>query len=110
MSRLVSGSISVVRVQYDSVRRLWLSPTISRSSRYDWSTNTGPSRRRISRARNNPSAGPRTGNPRPDLFASTLIISIGTISRPHGDDVAPSAVYHGLGSVIFASLSSRVNG
>jgi hypothetical protein len=32
-TRPVSVSVSVVRVQYDSVRRLWLSPTISLSAR-----------------------------------------------------------------------------
>ena len=34
---------------------------------------------RTSRSRNSPSTGPRTGKPRPDLLASTLAISNGTI-------------------------------
>ena len=65
---------------------------------------------RTSRSRNSPSTGPRTGKPRPDLLASTLAISNGTTTWPHGFVAAPSGVYHGLGSVIVAAFSASENG
>ena len=48
--------------------------------------------------------------PLPALLASTLIISIGTTARAHGDARLPSGVYHGCGSVICASFCASENG
>jgi hypothetical protein len=37
----------------------------------------------------------RTGHPPPVLSVSALIIAMGMIARPQGDDAAPVDVYHG---------------
>ena len=57
---------------------------------------------------NKPIAGPLTGKSIFDLCANTLIISVGTMARPHG--LSPSAAYQLDFSVIRASLSAKVNG
>ena len=44
------------------------------------------------------------------MLASTLSILNGTMGRPHGLVAAPSAVYHGLGSVMRSSFSASENG
>ena len=56
---------------------------------------------------NSPIDGPRTGKSLPAFWARMLIISIGTIGRPHG--LSPVR-YQSLGSVMASSFWLSENG